>query len=61
MKTQFQMMGEWITILSFSVEILNDIRFISMQVEDVSPKKLKSLADWVSKTWKADIVAIVGT
>ena len=60
-KIQVYMMGEWVTVLSLSLESVSGIHFIAMTVQGVAPKRLKSLADWVMQSWKADIVAIVGT
>lgn len=55
------MMGEWVTVLSLSLESISGIQYIAMTVQGVDPKRLKPLADWVQQSWKADIVAIVGT
>ena len=60
-KIQVHMMGEWVTVLSLSLESISGIHFIAMTVQGVDSKRLKSLADWVMQSWKADIVAIVGT
>ena len=59
-KIQVLMMGEWITVLSLSLESVSGTHFIAMTVQGVDSKRLKSLADWVQQSWKADIVAIVG-
>jgi hypothetical protein len=61
MKRQFYMMGEWITVRSISFETIRDVTFLAIHVEDFPNRLLKSLADWISKTWKSDIVAIVNT
>lgn len=60
-KIQVLMMGEWVTVLSLSFEDVAGTHFIAMTVQGVDPKRLKPLADWVMQSWKADIVAIVGT
>lgn len=60
-KIQVHMMGEWVTVLSLSLESISGIQYIAMTVQGVAPKRLKPLADWVQQAWKADIVAIVGT
>lgn len=60
-KTQLFVMGEWITVKSFSLENINDIHCIFVHVEGVAKKHLRSIADWMMNTWKVDIVAIVAT
>ena len=58
-KLQMQCMGELVHVVHFAVENINDVRFINVIVKDVDPRKLRSMADWISKQWGSCIVAIV--
>lgn len=59
-KLQIKIHGKWLNIDHFAVEKINDVTVVSVILNDVPAKTLRSIADSLEQQFKPAIVAVIG-
>lgn len=59
-KLQIELHGKWLNIDHFAVEKINDVTVVSVILNDVPAKTLRSIADSLEQQFKPAIVAVIG-
>lgn len=58
-KMQIKVHGTWLSIDHFAVEKINDVTFVSVILNGVPVKTLRSIADSLEQQFKPAIVAVI--
>lgn len=58
-KLQIVLFGEWVNIEHFAVEKIDDVTFVSVILNGVPARKLRSIADALETQFKPAIVAVL--